>query len=538
MHNSILLALWALVSFILYKTVTFVVSDVRYRKRERQLGCKRPPTIANEGLLPFGISNLRKIIKADKEMRVAPYLYDRTNGLYSENGALLTTFYQNVLGSPAIFTVNPKNIQTILATQFKDFGLGSTRNSNFAPLLGHGIFASDGKQWENSRALLRPQFAREQVSDLDLEERHVQNMMRCLPVNPDGWTSTTNIQTLFFRLTIDSATEFLFGHSVDSQLSDLPGYTSKGGMEVDEKDFAIAFDKAQAYLAKGARMGDGYWMAHNAEMRAYCKRCHMFIDQYVNMALSKPKGSSTTGNGKQKYVFLDALTESTRDPVELRMQLLNILLAGRDTTASLLSYVFIMLYEQPAIFKKLRNIILEEFGTYENSKEITFSGLKSCNYLQWCLSETLRLFPVVPIDGRRALVDTTLPTGGGPDGHSPVYVRQGMQVDYSVYVMHRRKDLWGPDADEFKPERWDGRRSGWEYLPFNGGPRICIGQQFALTEAGFVIVRLLQRFEEMDGQGNSWESKKKGGHGFVRQWLTLTSCPADGVNIRLKEARH
>jgi cytochrome P450 len=239
---------------------------------------------------------------------------------------------------------------------------------------------------------------------------------------------------------------------------------------------------------------------------------------------------------KQRYVFLEALAESTQDPIEIRSQLISILLAGRDTTASLLSYVFMFLDQHPRAFAKLRAAILEDFGTYANPKEITFSKMKSCSYLQWCLNEALRLNPVVPIDSRNALVDTTLPTGGGPDGRSPVLVRKGQQVIYSVYVMHRRKDLWGPDADEFKPERWEGRRSGFEYLPFNGGPRICIGQQFALTEAGYVMVRLLQRFSEIQGVGNTWLPIEQGGYGEVRQRLTLTSCPADGVKIRLREA--
>lgn len=62
--------------------------------------------------------------------------------------------------------------------------------------------------------MLRPSFSRDQVADLDLEESHIQNMMKALPVNSDGWTDEIDIQVLFFRLTIDSATEFLFGESV------------------------------------------------------------------------------------------------------------------------------------------------------------------------------------------------------------------------------------------------------------------------------------------------------------------------------------
>jgi cytochrome P450 len=93
-----------------------------------------------------------------------------------------------------------------------------------------------------------------------------------------------------------------------------------------------------------------------------------------------------------------------------------------------------------------------------------------------------------------------------------------------VHVLHRREDLWGADASSFVPERWDGRRPGWEYLPFNGGPRICLGQQFALTEAGYVAVRLLQRYAVLEGRERS---------GPVKHGLTLINSPADGVKARL-----
>lgn len=388
-------------------------------------------------------------------------------------------------------------------------------------------------------ALLRPQFARDQISDLDHEEKHVKNLMRVIPAGKDGWTDCFDIMPLLFRLTLDSATGFLFGESVDVQLAALPDYASScQPLPISEEDFAVSFDKAQAIIAKGARLGDMYWLVHGKELKEHCNRCHVFIDHYVQRALNQEKiPTETTSSGKKRYTFLDALVETTRDPIQLRSQLLSILLAGRDTTASLLSYVFMVLTQHPRIYIKLRTTILEDFGTFNKPKNLTFAHLKSCNYLQWVLNETLRLYPVVPIDLRRALKDTTLPRGGGPDGKSPIYIRKDQGIDYSYYVIHRRTDLWGDDADAFKPERWNGRKPGWDYLPFNGGPRICIGQQFALTQAGYVVVRMLQRFDAVEGVGNSWEAKEMGGMGYVRHRCTLTSCPADGVRVRMRQAR-
>lgn len=76
-----------------------------------------------------------------------------------------------------------------------------------------------------------------------------------------------------------------------------------------------------------------------------------------------------------------------------------------------------------------------------------------------------------------SVAETILPLGGGSDGKSPLFIPSGRNVGWSLYTMHRRKDLYGEDAEEFKPERWETLRPGWEYLPFNGGPRICIGRK-------------------------------------------------------------
>ena len=80
-------------------------------------------------------------------------------------------------------------------------------------------------------------------------------------------------------------------------------------------------------------------------------------------------------------------------------------------------------------------------------------------------------------NARDAVDDTYLPLGGGPDGKSPLFVPKGGVVAWSLFAMHRRKDYYGEDAEEFRPERWETLRPGWEYLPFNGGPRICLGRK-------------------------------------------------------------
>lgn len=293
-------------------------------------------------------------------------------------------------------------------------------------------FAANGKQWEHSRALLRPQFVRSQVSDLDLEENHVRALMSVLErrLGADGWTDTVDLSTLFFRLTLDSATEFLFGESVNSQLGEAHK-TAKGDV-----DFAQAFDRSQYTLSIAARLGNSYWLVHTPEFHRNVRRVHDFVDYFVQMALAKAqaKAKDDDKEAADKYVFLHALARDTQDPTELRSQLLNILLAGRDTTASTLGWFFYTLADPAyaSYFSKLRAVVLDEFGTYDSPRDVTFERMKGCQFLQWCINEILRLYPVVSVNVRTAQVDTTLPVGGGPDGRAPVYVRKGQDVAYSV----------------------------------------------------------------------------------------------------------
>jgi hypothetical protein len=108
----------------------------------------------------------------------------------------------------------------------------------------------------------------------------------------------------------------------------------------------------------------------------------------------------------------------------------------------------------------------------------------------------------VPLNQRTAEADTFLPLGGGPDHKSPLFVAKGTSVGYSLYAMHRRTDIFGADAEEFRPERWEENlRPGWAYLPFNGGPRACLGREFPLF---FGIWRKLLFLLNLCHRGKRW----------------------------------
>ena len=86
-------------------------------------------------------------------------------------------------------------------------------------------------------------------------------------------------------------------------------------------------------------------------------------------------------------------------------------------------------------------------------------------------------------------------------GKEPIYIHRGTRVEMRIGVLHRDQDYWGPDAEEFRPERWlDGMRPKWKYIPFLGGARVCPAQQMVLTQYAFVLVRFLQKFEEIENR--------------------------------------
>lgn len=174
--------------------------------------------------------------------------------------------------------------------------------------------------------MLRPQFMSNRTQTFVQLQKHVDDLMATIP---EG--SPTDLQQLFFRYTLDTTTSLLFGRSLDT--------LTKESIGDDEASFAEAFNVAQDFLAKRGRLGDLYWLIGGRKFRNACEQVHSFVDSMIADAL-RARNARVEGKAAVQldYVFLDALIEETQDPVALRSTCLNILLAGRDTTACCLSW--------------------------------------------------------------------------------------------------------------------------------------------------------------------------------------------------------
>ncbi|KAI5867046.1 cytochrome P450 52A11 [Durotheca rogersii] len=507
-----------------------VYVTVDRRTRLRRLGV---PGFRAKSTLPFGVDLIQRQVTATMKHKNYEMFLELMHGSPDY------TVESHIMGIRAIMTADPENIKAILATQFQDFGKGEQFHEDWSEFLGDSIFTTDGQRWHASRQLLRPQFSRERISDLHCFESHLETFFKAIANGGvlDGETQQVDIEAgngkpfdiseLLFRYTLDVATDFLLGMDVQS-------------LTTPRQPFADAFNEVQRVQNIIARSRPLTALVPKRTFRQGLKLVNEFCGIYIDRALRlSAEELATKTKSDSDYTFLHELASFTRDRKVLRDQLIAVLLAGRDTTAATLSWTFYELGRHPEVVQKLRREIIERLGPDPNHTP-TYEDLKAMKYLQNVINETLRLYPAVPFNVRTALRDTTLPRGGGPDGTLPLPVLAGDPIGYSTLVMQRRADFYPPPSGEkgryidpavFSPDRWfEWQPKPWHYIPFNGGPRICIGQQFALTEMAYVLTRVFQRYERVENLMYEIDGGKP------KMKAEIVIQPGDGVKVALWEA--
>ena len=154
---------------------------------------------------PLGLAFIFNMVRVYKEKRYLEWWQT----LAVENGY---TFSYWLLGQRIYVTADPENVKTIFSSSFETFEHGPTRQAAGRPLVGNGIFVADGESWSAARALLRPSFAKSQINDLDMLDRHFQNFLHALPRDKD----LVDLLEMFKWLSQDVITDMLFGSSTES----------------------------------------------------------------------------------------------------------------------------------------------------------------------------------------------------------------------------------------------------------------------------------------------------------------------------------
>ena len=450
------------------------------RKASRSHGCFPPPSIPQRDPI-FGLDVILQLFMAVQKGQ-------RNMSMKQLFKVYGHTFQSKSWTSATIYTIEPRNLQAIFATDFTSWGVQPMRLFAFKPFVGEGIMCADGTFWEQSRALIKPTFARAQIADLHLAAYavHVEKLFDLLP--RDG--TTVDLQPLFSRLALDSSTEFLFGESV--------GSLSPNTISLDAKSFLKAYDYGQMVVGRRLHLPQWNFLTRDKKFWDSCKIAREFVDSYIEKGQHIVDQAKKGNEGPKRYILAHELIKETGDPDNIRNQLLNIFLPAHEAVGVALTNVFFNLARNPNVYTKLRQEIL---AAANDQAPWTFERLKSLRYLQYVINETFRLNPAIGTNTRMALQDTVLPTGGGPSGTSPIFVKKRDIVTMSFYALHRRQDLFGDDVNVFRPERWETLRPvHWSYLTFGGGPRVCPGQQLALTEVGYTIVKILQTFKGIENR--------------------------------------
>ncbi|KAG2063571.1 cytochrome P450 [Suillus decipiens] len=472
---------------------TYILADERSQRRKaNRLGARLP-------------GNLDKVVKVVLKIE-NKYLVDEIIEV------LGPTINFRIFWADFIMTTEPRHIKTILATDFDNY-VKEAANS----VLGTGVFNSDGKRASTGlfccdrltnwlhRTMTRPFFTHDRISHFDIFDRHGDHAITLAKERFRAGLAI-DFQDLISRFTLDSASEFLFGHCINSLSAGLPypqnetKFTDAIQGDNTAMAFAYAFSEAQQVISRRVSLGQTWPLSEILadDTTQHMKVVNAFLDPILKDALEKHSAVgefdkitlSMDINGYKKKTLVDHLVNLTTDFKIIKDETLNILLAGRDTTVSTLTPVVYLLAMHPEFLARLREEIISKVVL---TRRPTCDDIREMKYLRAVLNgaysryvEDVRLDPRA---FRENIHDTTLTS---PEhGQKPLFIAQGTMISYSVFLMHClmhwRTDLWGPDALEFDPDRWLDERmkkylipNPFIFLPFNAGPRICLGQQPAM----------------------------------------------------------
>ncbi|KAI2627827.1 cytochrome P450 [Hypoxylon sp. NC1633] len=432
--------------------------------------------VPNPSRLPFGLDLMFRIIwrmRQDTFLEFTDVILNDTPG---------RTASLEVLGTRLVLTDRQENISAVMLYQFSDFGKGETTHEVFKNILGDSVFATDGQKWMRSKDQLRPHAARIRPDDLSVSEYHIQRLFQHIHDAPQG----LEVFDVIDRLQLDIVTRIFLGVSTDSLKYDKSPFR-------DAMETLLKINTRRLPFGNVAKLFPDWMLAPVA-----FRELDQYIGGLVDKTLSLPVEELELKDASDR-TLMEELALQQPDRKFVKDQLVSVLMASKDPVTILITWTLFELSRRPELVQQLRTEIEERIGL---DVLPDMESLKKLTKLQNVIKETMRTYHPLGLNVREALRDTTLPVGGGSGGSEKVPVLKGELVLYSVHGLQRSKAIVGEDADTWDPSRWErwSPKSG-QFLPFNMGPRICLGRNFGQLQIQYTLTRILQEFEGIEWCG-------------------------------------
>ncbi|TMW65590.1 hypothetical protein Poli38472_008232 [Pythium oligandrum] len=409
---------------------------------------------------------------------------------------------RNFFGMDMICFSTPEAIEEITTTQFDHFVKGKFQTDVIEDVAGRGVFTADGERWYRQRKTAVKFFTAKSLRAFMMKgmDRNIGQMCQVLEdgAKNDEWV---DLKKLFQEFTLQSFVEMALGlefawigtkerHAFYEAMDAVPL------LQVDRFRQPVWMWKLQRFLNIG----------REAKLAKEMHTIREWLQDMVKEGLAKlneipgetggPEAEEAVKSVLELFVeqsdkYVDGL--QSEDLIDF---LLTFMFASRDTTALMLTWLLYVLGQHPHVTKAIRDELKRKLPGQAGRKDafLTTEHTRHLVYLEAAIREVLRLYPAAPTNMRKVANDTVV------GGDIPLY--EGQIVLISAYAMARNRDVWGPDAREFKPERWIDEKTGeliqvpsTKFIVFSTGPRTCIGKHLALLQLRVVTANLLNRFD-------------------------------------------
>ncbi|MBA2394296.1 MAG: cytochrome P450 [Ktedonobacteraceae bacterium] len=369
------------------------------------------------------------------------------------------------LFSPAYLISHPESIKHVLQENARNYNKDLLTYKIFKPMLGQGLLINDGQSWLHQRRLIQPAFHRKRL------EIYSTLMTDATVAMLERWQARSDIGTPLqmeeemVRLTLQIVGRALFSLDLSQEASTV-GSAVTALLELTAGYVLQPFPPLSVPIPRNRRL----------------QMAIRTLDQVVYRMIAERRRLQTDTGDLLSMLLLaqDEETGRRMNDRQVRDEVQTLLLAGHETTANTLTWTWYLLSDHPEVERRLHAELNDVLG----GRVPTVEDLPNLKYTRMVLEEALRLYPAAPLLSRKAVADDEL---------SGCHIPANSMVMISPYAMHRHPAFW-EEPERFEPERATVRPS-YAYFPFGGGPRMCIGNHFAMMEAQLILSTVAQRYQ-------------------------------------------